>query len=145
MPRSGALQGLSSMSLSGTCNRDMSCGISCSVRRDMSCDAISCNMLLRGRSSRNWVVLAGPTGGDCSVADLTLQSDIVAQSGFWAPPDSDGSVFYKCPVAAACLPGVNGTRSECATGYGSIVCRYRTLHKRTTLIFAFFGFRRPRS
>ena len=66
----------------------------------------------------------GPPGGDCSVADLTLQEDIVAQSGFWAPPDSDGSMFYKCPIPAACLPGVNGTRSQCATGYGSIVCRY---------------------
>ena len=135
MPRSVALQGLSSMSLSGTCNRDMSCGISCSVRRDMSCDsscsvrrdmscdAISCNMLLRGRSSRNWVVLAGPTGGDCSVAELTTQQDIVAQAGYWAPPNSDGSVFYRCPTVAACLPGVNGSRSQCATGYGSIVCR----------------------
>ena len=68
--------------------------------------------------------MAGPTGGDCAVTDLTQQHDIVALQGYWAPPDSDGTVFYKCPISAACLPGVNGSRSTCAVGYGSIACRH---------------------
>ena len=74
---------------------------------------------------------AGPAGGNCAVADLTQQQDIVAQLGYWAPSDSDGSVFYKCPIPQACLPGVNGSRSQCAPGYGSIACR--SVHDLTAL------------
>ena len=42
----------------------------------------------------------------------------------WSPPNSDGLAFYSCPILDACLPGVNGSRSACAIGYGSIACRY---------------------
>ena len=44
----------------------------------------------------------------------------------WSPPNSDGLTFYACPILGACLPGVNGSRSACAIGYGSIACRYYT-------------------
>ena len=64
----------------------------------------------------------GPEGGDCAVAELTQQADIVARQGYWAAPASDGTLFYKCPIPQACLPGVNGSRSMCAPGYGSRVC-----------------------
>ncbi len=64
----------------------------------------------------------GPEGGDCSVAELTTQTDIVARQGYWAAPSSDGTLFYKCPIPEACLPGVNGSRSTCAPGYGSLAC-----------------------
>lgn len=47
-------------------------------------------------------------------------SSVVAQRGFWSQPSSDR--FYPCPVADACLPGVNGSRSTCAEGYTGIVC-----------------------
>ena len=39
---------------------------------------------------------------------------------------ADGLTFYKCPIAEACLPGGNGSRAECATGYAGIACRYAT-------------------
>ena len=35
---------------------------------------------------------------------------------------SDGLTFYRCPLAAACLPGVNGSRAMCATGYQGVLC-----------------------
>jgi hypothetical protein len=58
-----------------------------------------------------------PKGGDCSkrsAADVVTQRDIVAQAGYWASPSSDGSRFYACPIAGACLPGgVNGSRGVC--------------------------------
>jgi hypothetical protein len=67
-----------------------------------------------------------PTGGDCSprggVDDVVQLQHVVAQQGWWASPHSDGRRFYRCPVAAACLPGVNGTRSQCERGYGGVAC-----------------------
>ena len=74
--------------------------------------------------------LSGPTGANCSVTDITLADDVIAQPGFWAetntsasPGDSSASLtFYRCPLADACLPGVNGSRVECAPGYGSVAC-----------------------
>ena len=47
---------------------------------------------------------------------------VCAQPGFWASDASDGSAFYKCPLAAACLGGTNGTRSVCAQGYTGTLC-----------------------
>ena len=44
---------------------------------------------------------------------------------FWAPNSEAAGTslkFYKCHVSAACLSGVNGTRSECAKGYSGMVC-----------------------
>jgi hypothetical protein len=31
-------------------------------------------------------------------------------------------VFYSCARPIACLPGVNGSRSMCASGYDGVVC-----------------------
>ena len=65
-----------------------------------------------------------PDGGNCAVADVTQQRDIVAQPGYWAPPLSSGLEFYRCPIPEACVPGDNGTtRSVCAPGYSAIACR----------------------
>ena len=81
-----------------------------------------------------------PTGGDCSGTTLpsdmltvntsqgaistqvVVQQHIAAQSGFWASDASDGLTFYKCPLPEACLPGVNGTKAQCATGYAGVLC-----------------------
>ena len=48
----------------------------------------------------------------------------LALTNRWSPPNSDGLTFYTCPIVDACLPGLNGSRSTCAIGYGSIACRY---------------------
>ena len=76
-----------------------------------------------------------PAGGDCTgggvSADALLaasglavvtQQTIVAQPGYWASSATADAVFYKCPLAAACLPGVNGSRSVCAEGYSDLLC-----------------------
>ncbi len=66
-----------------------------------------------------------PGGADCSTQSLSAvmtQRDIVAQAGYWASPDSDGSRFYRCPLAESCLRGSNGTRSRCAVGYAHVAC-----------------------
>ena len=52
--------------------------------------------------------------------DVVEQSTMVAQVGYWAPPG--GTVFYSCARPIACLPGVNGSRSMCASGYDGVVC-----------------------
>jgi hypothetical protein len=69
---------------------------------------------------------ACPTGGVCRPevpTDVVTQADIVARAGYWASPSSDGSRFYRCPVADACLQGgVNGSRAVCATGYDHVAC-----------------------
>ena len=65
-----------------------------------------------------------PTGGNCGLADVTLQRDIVALPGYWASPESSGLEFFPCPRPEACLPGSNATsRSMCAPGYTAIACR----------------------
>ena len=75
-----------------------------------------------------------PAGGDCSgsalTADPTLPSSevvvkqeaVAAQPGFWASNTANDLNFYECPVPSACLPGVNGSRSVCATGYSGVLC-----------------------
>ena len=80
-----------------------------------------------------------PAGGDCTggtlaPAQLTTttgagvataavqQGYITAQRGYWASAHSTGDTFYECPVPSACLPGVNGSRSSCATGYTGVLC-----------------------
>ena len=66
---------------------------------------------------------AGSTNGSGSVtAAVVVQQSITAQPGYWASSDSDGLTFYACPNPNACLPGVNGTRSQCATGYTGVLC-----------------------
>ncbi len=44
----------------------------------------------------------------------------MSREGFWAPPGS--FTFYRCDKPEACLPGVNGSRTVCATGYTGVVC-----------------------
>ena len=66
------------------------------------------------------VPLAGVPESDAGV--VVREESIAAMPGFWASPSSDGLQFYACPLAAACLPGVNGTRSLCAQGYGGVLC-----------------------
>ena len=75
-----------------------------------------------------------PAGGDCSGAALTVDADlassvivvkqdaVAAKPGYWASNSADDLKFYECPVPSACLPGVNGSRSVCATGYSGILC-----------------------
>jgi hypothetical protein len=54
-----------------------------------------------------------PVGGDCSskgtdadgFSSIVQLSDVVAQAGYWASSRSDGSLFYRCPVMAACEAG----------------------------------------
>jgi hypothetical protein len=41
---------------------------------------------------------------------------------FWTAELSGGLKYYKCPVASACLQGVNGTRSTCLEGYKGLLC-----------------------
>ena len=53
---------------------------------------------------------------------VVVQQGVVARSGYWAPSNSDGSTFYACPIADACLAGGNGTRSRCADGYVGVLC-----------------------
>jgi hypothetical protein len=61
---------------------------------------------------------APPTA--CAVLDVVERADIVSERGFWAPPGA--TTFYACNNVAACLPGVNGSRSSCAVGYAGVVC-----------------------
>ena len=80
-----------------------------------------------------------PSGGDCTGGTLSpslltmntpagvvtaavQQSHITSQPGFWASSNSSGTTFYPCPIVSACLPGVNGSRSSCATGYTGVLC-----------------------
>ncbi len=70
-----------------------------------------------------------PQGGDCSGGALGLapeavvtQSDIVSRVGWWASGSSSGLRYYECVLREACLPGRNGTRSQCAEGYGGATC-----------------------
>lgn len=50
------------------------------------------------------------------------QSAIIARQGWWASDKSDGTLFYECLQAEACLPGANGSRATCAPGYAGILC-----------------------
>jgi hypothetical protein len=89
-------------------------------------------------SSEQYAVITGhdaiqcrtcPDGSDCSPASATAvvtQASIVARAGYWAPPSSDGSRFYRCLVASACKRPANGTASsvrvECGRGYTGTLC-----------------------
>ena len=64
-------------------------------------------------------------GDNATIADASLvvqQRHIAAQPGYWAPVDSNGLLFYKCPRPASCLAGSNGSRSQCAEGYEGVLC-----------------------
>jgi hypothetical protein len=74
-----------------------------------------------------------PIGGDCAPAnplDIVQLKDVVSQAEWWASTESDGKLFYRCPIPLACLPGAksatgssNATRrTECAEGYAGVLC-----------------------
>jgi hypothetical protein len=87
------------------------------------CESNQYSVLLRDSVT----CVACPAGGDCTprpkegVSVVTL-SDVISRKGYWASQSSDGTSYYQCPLATACLPGANGTRSVCATGYGHVAC-----------------------
>ena len=76
--------------------------------------------------------VACPVGGRCdggtdvtsdgTSAGIVQLSDVVAQDGYWAAPDSTTGVFYQCPVVDACVSGGNGTRALCSPGYTGVLC-----------------------